>query len=553
MYQSSVPEESQAGGQGPSPQGRRLGLRTKILSIGLTGVVVAAGLTFLSMWSLNSIASTTSELENAYETRTAVVRVDQFVSEMNGQQNAYVLDIAAKGSAAVEPSNEARKSYLEAMAGLNDRLNQLTNMVRTEEGSKLLTEIQAQAKAFTANDDKIVSLAKANGANSFKEATELATTGSAQSMNPLSDATTKLNDLAKKRVDDSRADLASARNLATYLSIGMVLVAGIILVFLSLRISGAILTAVRKVLQSVQAMDAGDLRVSADVQSADEIGDMARALDQSRESMRNVLRRVGEASSTVAAASEELTATAGQMRASATLSSERAGAAAGSAADVSNNVQTVAAGTEEMTASIREISKNTTDAAGVAASAVQVADRTNSTVAKLGDSSVEIGNVVKVITTIAEQTNLLALNATIEAARAGEAGKGFAVVANEVKDLAQETAKATEDISHRVEQIQIDTEAAVAAISEISAIIAQINDTQATIASAVEEQTATTNEMSRNVSDAASGAGQIAGYVDEVSQAAADTNGAVEDTSAAAQELASRSHELQSLIGRFQY
>ncbi|GAB79237.1 methyl-accepting chemotaxis protein [Austwickia chelonae] len=553
MYQSSVPEETQVGGRGPSSHGRRVGLRTKILSIGLTGVIVAAALTILSMWSLNSIASTTSELENSYETRALVVRVDQLVSELNGQQNAYVLNIPAQGAAAVEPNNESRKAYLDAMTGLNERLNSLPTMVRSEDGLKQVTEIQTQAKAFSANDDKIVALAKANGANSFKEASELATTGSAQSMKPLSDATANLNTLAKKRVEDSRASLASARNMATYLSLGMVLIAGIVLVFLSLRVSGAILAAVRKVLQSVQAMDAGDLRVSADVESVDEIGDMARALDQSRESMRNVLRRVGEASSTVAAASEELTATAGQMRASATLSSERAGAAAGSASDVSTNVQTVAAGTEEMTASIREISKNTTDAAGVAASAVQVADRTNATVAKLGDSSVEIGNVVKVITTIAEQTNLLALNATIEAARAGEAGKGFAVVANEVKDLAQETAKATEDISHRVEQIQIDTEAAVAAISEISSIIAQINDTQSTIASAVEEQTATTNEMSRNVSDAAAGAGQIAGYVDEVSQAAADTNGAVEDTSAAAQELASRSHELQSLIGRFQY
>ena len=143
-------------------------------------------------------------------------------------------------------------------------------------------------------------------------------------------------------------------------------------------------------------------------------------------------------------------------------------------------MQTVASGTEEMTASIREIAKNAQDAAGVAASAVQVADQTNATVAKLGESSAQIGDVIKSITSIAEQTNLLALNATIEAARAGEAGKGFAVVANEVKDLAQETANATEDISHRVEQIQIDTEAAVSAISEISAIIARINDTQST-------------------------------------------------------------------------
>jgi methyl-accepting chemotaxis protein len=155
---------------------------------------------------------------------------------------------------------------------------------------------------------------------------------------------------------------------------------------------------------------------------------------------------------------------------------------------------------------------------------MQVAETTNATVGKLGDSSIEIGNVIKVITSIAEQTNLLALNATIEAARAGEAGKGFAVVANEVKDLARETAKATEDIGRRVEAIQADTREAVDAIAEISSVIARINDYQTTIASAVEEQTATTNEMSRNVAEAAMGSTEIAQNIVGVATAAQTTS-----------------------------
>jgi methyl-accepting chemotaxis protein len=189
----------------------------------------------------------------------------------------------------------------------------------------------------------------------------------------------------------------------------------------------------------------------------------------------------------------------------------------------------------------------------VATRAVAAAETTTATVAKLGDSSAEIGNVVKVITSIAEQTNLLALNATIEAARAGEAGKGFAVVANEVKELAQETAKATEDIARRVQAIQGDTSAAVTAITEISEIVAQISDRQSTIASAVEEQTATTHEMSRSVGEAASGTGQIADNITGVSTAAESTTQALTQTRTAVDELSRMAADLRSTVARFAY
>jgi methyl-accepting chemotaxis protein len=213
----------------------------------------------------------------------------------------------------------------------------------------------------------------------------------------------------------------------------------------------------------------------------------------------------------------------------------------------------VAAAAEQLNASIKEIAKNAAEAALVAEHAVQSIEITNVTVSKLGDSSAEIGNVVKVITSIAQQTNLLALNATIEAARAGEAGKGFAVVANEVKELAKETAKATEDISLKIETIQGDTKAAVSAISEISGIIKQINEFQASIASAVEEQSATTNEIGRNVTEAAKGSTDIAENITGVAQTARNTASGASDSQKASAELSNLAVGLQKLVAQFKY
>ena len=184
----------------------------------------------------------------------------------------------------------------------------------------------------------------------------------------------------------------------------------------------------------------------------------------------------------------------------------------------------------------------------MATQAVKVASDTNKTVAKLGESSIEIGKVIKVITSIAQQTNLLALNATIEAARAGEAGKGFAVVANEVKELAKQTATATEDISGKIEAIQNDTKAAVAAIDQIGRIINQINDIQNTIATAVEEQTATTNEIARNASEAAKGSTEISKNITNVSEAAKNTTQGANNTLTAATELAKLAAELKRVV-----
>ena len=253
----------------------------------------------------------------------------------------------------------------------------------------------------------------------------------------------------------------------------------------------------------------------------------------------------------VSASADQMNGTAHEMSANADQTNKQATAVAAASEEASVNVQTVASASEELASSIGEIGRQVTESVGIANEAASEAERTNVTVNGLNDAAQKIGEVVDLINDIASQTNLLALNATIEAARAGEAGKGFAVVASEVKNLATQTAKATEEIGGQITRMQEETKGAVGAIHNISRTIGKINEVSTAISSAVEEQGAATGEISRNVQQAAAGTQEVSSNITGVTQAAGETGHAANEVLNAAQQLREQSDTLRGSVERF--
>ncbi len=520
------------------------GVRARILAAVLIAAAVGALVGVVGIAALGSTNAATTAM---------------YTENVVGLQQAATLR-RAMVQMRLDVTNHALSTDDAVMAGFEDRIAASEAELREaiaayaalpldDESRAALDDFEAALAEYLAvRDDRLLVASRAHDTDAFAEARDTVA-------QPIIDA---MSASATALVEHEESDAAAAvdRAAADYRTSRTTMIALLVVgTALALGAAGLVARSIVRGLQRVQvvagALERGDLTVTAGLTSRDEVGRMGAALDAAVGTLRGVIGTIDRSSTALASAAEQMSASSGQIAASAEETAAQAGVVSAAAEQVSRNVQTVAAGSEQMGASIQEIARSASRAAEVAGRGVSAVGTTTAAVDRLGESSKEIGNVVKLITSIAEQTNLLALNATIEAARAGEAGKGFAVVAGEVKELAQETARATDDIARRVESIQADTAGAVAAIDDVAGIITQINDFQLSISSAVEEQTATTTEMNRSVAEAATGTGEIAGNIAGVAGAADLTTQGAAESRHAVTTLAEMSTDLQRLVGGF--
>ena len=477
--------------------------------------------------------------------------LDENISSWQGY--VYSQSVVDGPAVALAPDGDARTAVTAAQKeayALLDRLD-LGAMTPAE-----ATEARRQRglwdKYFAEDALMRAELAK-NTKASFAQAYQLLWNDLDKAWSDLVDSTEKVIASIGKRV---KALTEQVKGIGSVVTTTVLVAAGFALVLAALLARWATRSVVRPLRRSVDVLGqitAGDLTATTGLTSDDELGRLGRAVDDMTTALRGTVEALAGSADAVTLASQDLSATSDRIAAGAADAAEQATVVSDTAADVARNVDTVSAGSGQMERAIRDIAGSATTAARVAGEAVTVAGETTAVVAQLGASSAEIGDVVRVITKIAEQTNLLALNATIEAARAGAAGAGFAVVATEVKDLSRETARATADIAERIQAIQVDTTAAAEAIERITAVVAEINDHQTSIAAAVEEQSVTSREMSRNVGEAAHGTTGIATAARTVAGSTSDTTAGVAEARRAAADLARISADMRDLVRRFRH
>ncbi len=476
-------------------------------------------------------------------------------ADITGWEAFVLLDAHVGGAqAALAPDADNLAGLDESIKALRDDLAAVAQRDLTSGELSSLQELRNEWEAYLDDvDGRLRELVAEDTKGSLARATALINVGVGVDIyERLVQLVEDLTASVDERTATARDNAASVATRAERVGLAAAALALVLGAALLRWASHAITAPLRRTVDALRALADGHLGVRLGMTRSDEVGQLARAFDTTAGSMTSTVAAIGTAAEALASSSQQLSGLSAQMSASAEQSAEQADVVAAAGQQVSRNLGAVTTGTDEMSSSIREIAVNAASAADVAAHAVTVAGDTSATMVALGDSSAQIGQVVGAINAIARQTNLLALNATIEAARAGQAGKGFAVVAHEVQELAQQTARATEDINRRIEAIQSGTAGAAEAITEVSGIIGRINEIQGTIAAAVEQQAATTRDVARSVGHATAEAGEIRDGMDGLARSAGETGSAAAATSRAAAQLAEMAGELRELLSAFQ-
>ncbi|GAA3446700.1 chemotaxis protein [Planomonospora venezuelensis] len=533
---------------------RGVRLRTRLLTAFGIMFAMLAGMAAVGVHQSDTQRRVTERVGQMQTLTREVMELKFRDADVSGWQVAYAWDVPfIGGTAATADDSPNRKGFLDSAAALEKDLSGVHTEYLSPGEQELFDEITGQFRVFLDYDAQVVALFRKDGDAGTKAGNALIVGEGYNAYYKILEATGKLIDSVKVRSDAAQREAENVAADSRTMMLAGVALALLVAVVLTMLITASVVRPAQQVAEGLRTLARRDLSGSLPEDGGDEMAEMARALNRTTAAMREALTGVGERAGSLTASGRQLASLSQRLDTQAVGTSGQAAEVSQSAREVSVNVGTLAAAAEEMNAAIDEIARSTSVAASVAGEAVTSARATSETVGHLSEASAEIGQIIKTITSIAEQTNLLALNATIEAARAGDMGKGFAVVAGEVKDLAQETARASGDIISKIASIQDETARATEAIAEISAIVERVSEIQSTIAAAVEEQSATSKEINRSVTELAGGSERIATAITDVAETAAATTGEAQATRQASAELAAMSDALQEIASSFRY
>jgi methyl-accepting chemotaxis protein len=544
----------------------KLSIRTRLfLGFGIQMALLIGTLFYNRNVTTHQVAKlnnlTTESLATANQWGGVVQAIQGLVSQEGGitlkaqSKNSDIRDIR-------QQIDETRKTLLKeikkaglSLAGVSkEKLSSITDASSAKRAKTLeaLAEVEKAIDSLhTSLDSSLAQFASGDREGGLEALTDRCGPAEQEVVNQLSGLEKGFLRIQNDTIENRKKLQEEEMGQIVWVLTGIGIIALVIGVWSAITITSSVVRPLQQAMHALEDTARGDLTVKLPVESKDELGRLASALNTSTASLRSTLVEVADGANTLAGSARELSVVSQQLGSNAEETSTQSKSVAAISSDVSENVESVAVAAEEMSVSIREIARNLAQSVKITGSAVSAAESATESISKLGTSSAEIGKVIKMIHSIAKQTNLLALNATIEAARAGEAGRGFAVVATEVEELAKNTSLATEDISKRIDTIQSDTRQSVTAIAEIHGIILKISAFQQSIASAIDEQTLTTNEITRSIQEAARGAREIDRNAASVADTAASTSQGANQTKLSANDLAELSADLSMLIGQF--